>query len=202
MTKVVIFNAPPGAGKDEVVKWLKVNHDGVVHVEFKNKLISLTKEIYCISDDQWERMYTREEKETPQDALDGKTPREALIHVSEIVIKPNFGFDYFGKAAAKSIHEGKVNAFSDGGFLQELEPVVDRIGAENVYVVRVHRPGYNFNIDSRNYLKNEDLSTLIGIPGDNIVDIQNDYTLEAYFRRVEKQLIDWGVLNGKQNRSC
>ena len=60
---------------------------------------------YCISDAEWEELYTRENKEIPTPKLNGLSPRQAIIHMSEEVIKPNFGKDYIGKWIMRLMEE-------------------------------------------------------------------------------------------------
>ena len=64
MVKIIILNSPPNTGKDETAKFLKDNL-GMYHTEFKRKLFELTKSIYCIPDNVWDELYTRENKEKP-----------------------------------------------------------------------------------------------------------------------------------------
>src|SRR5690606_22164932 len=124
--KIIIFNSPPNAGKDEAVRYL-VREYGVFPFSFKNRLKQITLQIYGIDEAVWDSWYTREGKEIPRPELDGKSCREAFIHVSEVIIKPNFGKDYFGRVEARRIHsiaqgKGMVAACSDGGFNEEIEP--------------------------------------------------------------------------------
>lgn len=197
MKRVVIFNAPPSCGKDEVSKYLKKKY-GVHHKEFKDKLFKLTKLIYDVTDEQWDAMYTTELKEQPSDLLGGKSPREALIFVSETVIKPNFGKRYFGESAARNIEDG-TTVFSDGGFLEELIPIIE--SADDVFVIRIHRPGHTYAGDSRRYLTDEELTGSESEVYD-FTNIHNDGTLEEFFKAVEDHLKEWGVLeNGEQESS-
>jgi hypothetical protein len=167
MTKVIIFNGPPDSGKDIAAKESKshlIAHNvHAEHHEFKGQLFKLTKVIYCISDELWDSWYTREGKEIPRPELNGLSCRGALIHTSEKVIKPIFGDEYFGEFAAK--YDAPVVVFSDGGFVSELYPLIEKHGFDNIAVVRIYRDGCNFNIDSRDYLPD-------GIVG-TMYDIQN-----------------------------
>jgi hypothetical protein len=70
-----------------------------------------------------------------------------------MVVKKDKGSDFFGRAAAdlwycKYIH----HIISDGGFVEEVNAVVDKFGPENVYVVRLHREGFEFGTDTRQYI--------------------------------------------------
>lgn len=127
---------------------------------FKEKLFRLTCEMYSIPYDTFTgEMYTRENKEKPYQSLGWLSPREALIKVSEEIMKPAFGEDYFGKALAADISE-YVTLVPDSGFMDELVPVVESVGPKNVLVVKIHKNGCNFNNDSRSYLDEEKLKEM------------------------------------------
>lgn len=61
--------------------------------------------------------------------------REALIHVSEDVIKPIKGKDYYGLKLVEEIENSSERFYfvSDGGFFSEATMVADK--GYNVYVV-------------------------------------------------------------------
>lgn len=165
----IIFNGPPGSGKDYIVKSLiECNSNAVsFHREFKARLYTLTMGIYGVWYDDFFDIYNnREQKELPQDIFEGLSIRQAMIKVSEEVIKPVFGNDYFGIAAAKSMLPG-INAFSDGGFIEEMQPIYDYTDG-NMIIIRIHADGYNFNSDSRNYM-----TEFKDVP---IIDVNNDKT--------------------------
>ena len=183
-TKIVLINAPAGAGKDEAAKHIQTNSVKTKHMEFKECLFSLVKLVYNISDKDWDTMYTRENKELPHDVLNGLSPRQALIHMSEDVIKPSFGKNFFGDWIRKQINQyegyGFVRfIFSDSGFPEEAQALVDAFGAENVTVIRVFRDGCSYEGDSRSYLEPEMLSS-----GVSWIDVDNDSSLEDYLSRM------------------
>lgn len=174
-TTAILFNGPPGSGKDYAVKTLmqRLTEAGfyAVHNQFKDKLIELTCAVYSFPRDEWDRIYDgyddieqgRRNKEVPIERLDGKSMREALIHVSERVIKPAMGKDYFGRSAAANLTQGAVNLFSDSGFLEETTPVA--AATDDLLVIRIHADGIDYKGDSRGYLS---------WPG--AIDINNDFT--------------------------
>ena len=112
--------------------------------------------------------------------------REALIHVSENVIKPFFGQDAFGQMAANDLPEEGVVFFSDSGFAEELRPIIEKVGEENILVVRVHREGCTFEGDSRDYLQPEMFDNQL-----KFVDLENNSTLEDFFVKVEDTVGRW-----------
>lgn len=151
MTRIVLLNGPPNSGKDVIASHIVETMDGK-HVEFKESLFKLVKMLYGISDERFEELYSRELKEVPMAELGGISIRDAMIHVSEDVVKPNFGNDYFGRALSSSIRQGAVNVISDGGFEEEVVPLTMKYGKDNILVIKLYRDGCTFDGDSRDYL--------------------------------------------------
>lgn len=184
MTKIIIANAPADAGKDEAIAYLKFTY-GVHPFSFKTELKSLTLKLYCISEALWDSWYTRLGKELPREELGGLSCRQALIRVSEEIVKPNFGKDYFGRAEAvklKAISEqgSIVAACSDGGFNEEINPMIATFGAENIYVLKIHRPYRSFKGDSRNWIDHPE------IPSYNYYNVQNDKDLSSFWDELDR----------------
>lgn len=148
--KLVILNAPKGCGKDVAAEHL-VKMYNFHHVEFKAPVEKLVKSFYSLTDKEHEFLYRRENKEVPQSVLMNKSIRDCYIHVSENVIKPQFGRDIFGVLLADSLQSG-VSVCSDGGFEEEVEAVAKEIGKDNILVVQIHSEGKSFEGDSRDYL--------------------------------------------------
>ena len=112
--------------------------------------------------------------------------REAMIYISEVIMKPRMGSGYFGVARAKAIQEGEIAVDSSTGFVEELPPLIERLGQENILLIRVHREGATFEGDSRNYIPDGVIS--------NTVDVNSVYgELTEYLEEVEK--IVEGFLN-------
>ena len=147
--QVVIFNAPPNAGKDFICNYLMENYF-CNKAEFKGKLRELVKTIYGLTGEQVEWLELRENKELPQEVLGGLSYREAMIDVSERLIKPHYGKDYFAKALLNELVEFTINVVSDGGFIEEVEYLADNCC--DVYVIRIHSSECDFEGDSRAYL--------------------------------------------------
>jgi hypothetical protein len=105
------------------------------------------------------------------------SPRQALIHVSENVIKPQFGKDFFGLAAAdKCVKEDcDFAVFSDAGFISEIAPLASIY--QTLIIVRLYRDGFTFEGDSRSYLEGinnaYDIILQEGRPGDALETIKN-----------------------------
>jgi hypothetical protein len=148
----IIFNGPPGSGKDEACHFLKSNY-GYKHLQFKDQLFIETAEYYGVSLEWFLEGYNnRELKEASRSELNGLSKRQALIHVSENVIKPKHGSDYFGVKTAEKINGVSSYCFSDGGFLDEVQPLINIVGRNNICIVQLYRTGCTFSSDSRTYI--------------------------------------------------
>lgn len=121
------------------------------------------------------------------------SPREAMIYISEVVIKPRKGDDYFGVARCSKICEGDIildasassfpNKSTGELTWDEGTPLKSLIGSENILLIRVHREGYTFEGDSRNYI--EDTVDLKG------VDIYNDSTEKVFLDKNYQIIKQW-----------
>jgi hypothetical protein len=148
----VIFNGPPGSGKDEACHFLETIY-GYKHLRMKDQLFIDTARHFGVSLEWFMTDYdVQSEKERPLPELFGLSKREAMIHVSEKVMKPRHGNDYYGRITAEKIDMVSSYCFSDGGFVDEVLPVINTLGHENVCIAQIYRTGCSFSSDSRNYL--------------------------------------------------
>ena len=155
---VIVLNGPPGVGKDTIARAMTEMLGAPVKLEFKTQLFT---ELALWSGVPVHELIARNSdrslKEVPWDKLKGLSVRQALIHVSEDIIKPRYGAGYFGTAAAaraeQVIEAGGVPVFSDGGFNVEIQALASAVGPDvPVLVVRMHRDGCSFDGDSRSYI--------------------------------------------------
>lgn len=209
MTKMLFLNGPIGCGKSELVKYLKQRGPWVDR-RCKDKLFTLTQQLFCVSEERfWEVYDNRELKESPLPdfklelteynrlcKITGKpkivryglpkfieiSVREAMIYVSECVVKPAFGDDYFGIARAESLQDGEWAVEDSCGFILELEPTLEKLGQENCLLIRIHGRG-TFAGDSRNYIPDEVV--------DNTVDVVNSGTEQEFHEECYKQILHW-----------
>lgn len=185
--KVVILNAPPNSGKDYFVEQLKergIHEIGGLewhHQEMKSAPVEMVKLFYNLTDYGVEFLSSRENKEIPSSTLGLKSWREAVIHVSEDVVKPVLGKDVFGMVAAKKLKYG-INIFTDGGFEEEITPIVDEVGEDNIIIIKIEREGSSFEGDSRNWLDIEGVSgvTVKNYDDDSFVD-DILFAIDMYF---------------------
>lgn len=166
MATVVILNGPAGCGKDTLgnllvaylCKWYR--SPVAKQFEMKDSMFKLALAASGLTEHEWAQVYKRSEKERPQDVLGGLSARQFMIRISEEWVKPTFGSAHFGNLAnAAVINSGKQFAiFTDGGFIEEAAA----LAGHNVIVCRLHRDGFTFDGDSRDYL-NSDILASMGI---------------------------------------
>jgi hypothetical protein len=149
---IIIFNGPPRTGKDESCLYLKDNKN-FKHIEFKDALFEETYSYFNVTKEWFMDGYSdRSVKERKETILGDRSRRDALIHVSEDVIKPKYGKDYFGVKVSEKLETSVDYCFSDGGFREEIFPIINKVGANNICLVQLTREGCDFSNDSRRYL--------------------------------------------------
>jgi len=189
--KIILLNGPPRCGKDTLAELYTKRYNSAWG-SFKERLIEITLAIYGVESHIWFGWY-EEDKEKPRRELDFQSCREALIFVSEEVIKPKFGESFFGKAAAGTCRvaeycEYDYIIFSDSGFPEEALPLCNLVGPENVMVVRMGREGTDFSNDSRRYLRTDDLPE-----GVHFVHLDNNGHIEGTLGYLAMEIEEvWG----------
>lgn len=152
---IIVFNGPPFSGKDEACTYFKKL--GYVHLSFKEELFKETIGFFQVSKKWFMEGYNdRKIKDLPVDQLQINgiklSRRNAMIYVSENLIKPKFGKEYFGLKLSEQIQNNLNYCISDGGFEEELTPIINKIGVDNIIIVQLARDGCDFSSDSRKYL--------------------------------------------------
>ena len=117
--------------------------------------------------------------------------REALIHVSEEVVKPEYGEDYYGQKIVYKIQNSpdRYVFLSDGGFKAELTPLLDK--GYNVHIVKLERSGATFERDSRTLLNEDDFKAYSNI---KFTTISNNGSLDDLYDNIREFAFDL-VLN-------
>lgn len=122
--------------------------------------------------------------------------RQALIHVSENIVKPQKGKDYYGKKLAEKIENSSERFYfvSDSGFPNEATMVADK--GYNVYIVHLERSGATFEGDSRKLLTKDDFKEYSNI---KFTTIDNNGSLDDLYNAIVDLSYDI-VLDGVKER--
>lgn len=186
MRKIILLNGPPRSGKDTVgrmlVRMLAHNGEALAFAyKFATELKDMTHRLFATHTADPEAFESV--KDRPSDKFMGLSPRKAYIAVSERLMKPMLGDEIFGRLLADRLQTdwGFTQRpiyfpITDSGFESEARVLVDRFGAGNVLLVRIHRPGTSFDGDSRSY---------INVPGVHAIELHNGGTLADLERAVQ-----------------
>lgn len=173
--KVIFFNGPPRAGKDTGTGLLTRLTQATI-ISFAEPLKLQTAALLGVSLKELEAI-----KDLPHPALNGGTPRQYMINLSEKMIKPCYGDEFFGHVAVNKLNKtqnilSNLIGFSDSGFASEAKPVVTRFGIDNCVKIEIERDGCDFTNDSRSYWT---------MPGLRIARIKNNQTMDEFRRKIE-----------------
>jgi hypothetical protein len=165
--KIVFLNGPPGCGKDTAAEAL-----------FKQmpcqllKFAAPIKRMVCGALGETLE-WLEKNKDRPDPRLNGETPRQFLIALSEDLIKPRYGDRFFGNCMVGELDKrdasGGIVLITDSGFMSEAIPVVTGYGITNCLKVEIYREGTDFMKDSRSYWQ---------MPGLRTVKLFNDGTID------------------------
>lgn len=157
--KIIFLNGPPGCGKDTAA-------DNIGMKVHRLKFAAPIKRMVagCLNESlDW----IEKHKDLPDERLNGETARKFLIRLSEELIKPAYGDEFFGRCLVEELiktEEGGSNEFAlitDSGFKSEVIPVVSHYGLKNCIKVEIHRPYKDFTNDSRSYWTMSGLRTIV-----------------------------------------
>lgn len=180
--KVLIFNGPPGSGKDFAANLFK-DGDDVIIQKFAEYLKEAAMRLFMTDAIGWRFYENFKEKNLPE-FLD-KTPREIYIQLSEGFYKPLFGKVFFGKVLGRQIvgyfkHSlYKVAIVSDGGFKEEILGLLDYIDPDEILIIQLKRKNCSFKDDSRKYVRYPGVKTLV---------IENDGSPQGFEEEIGKAL--------------
>ena len=107
--------------------------------------------------------------------------REALIHVSESVVKPVKGKDYYGKKLVEKIEDSSERFYfvSDSGYFEEASSVADK--GYRVIIAQLMRSGATFEGDSRSLLNKDDFKEYSNI---KFCQIDNNSSLDDLYNSI------------------
>jgi len=156
--KIILLNGPPGCGKDTAARFL-FESGYARKAKFAEPIKRAAKELFNIDELKFrelEKEGNQAIKDIPLRETMGLTWREALIWVAETT-KLKFGNDIFGRVLAHKLSHtvtgSPATVVSDCGFIDEVKPMIDVFGQDNVVVWKIFRDGCEFTNDSRSYIE-------------------------------------------------
>lgn len=182
--KIILFNGPPRSGKDtaaeHVFHYLQAKKITSFKYSFAQRLKESSHSLLglYVAYDAFEHC-----KDTPQSRFMGLSPRQFYIKYSEQCIKPAFGKDFFGKCFVNFLENNILDTsdltviVSDCGFEEEVYPIVDAYGKDNVVVIQLERCGHDYSNDSRSY---------ISYPGSKCFRVSNNESIEKFYEKIER----------------
>ena len=168
---VIMFNGPPRSGKDSACEIIMEHFPEVHYAYFKEVLYKECAKILGLDFNFWASVCQNGDlKDKPMLTMVAgengavMTPRDILIYLAEKVLKPKYGQDFIARGTADTIieliqlqreqsNEAAVIVVPDLGFDYEIDTVRKKIPDAHVISVAVYRPGFTFEGDSRNYVK-------------------------------------------------
>lgn len=214
----ILFNGPPGVGKDTAVSILEDLCDhfdddpdnpfnttvwNMLHLKFAHPL---KEAVHCLFGMAGRNAGHFEEcKNYPMPEFFGMTPRECYIAMSERFAKEEYGPAFFGKVMVKELEElnllGSPNTFvliSDCGFHDEVAEVVKAGVKDHFLLVRLSRDGSTYANDSRSSFSLTEVQQA-GLFGDDEswrdrvteVDIENNGTVDELQTKLKEVIASW-----------
>lgn len=184
--RIILLNGPINSGKDVLGEHLAKKLPNATTMMFKETLYDWASAMAALPQEVFVPLASeRDTKEVPCSLLPKNlatgrhySPREWLIYVSEKIIKPRLGNDFFGQQSRSRMSANFYNydtvIFTDCGFVDEVL-CLTCFYEEQALLLQIYRPGCEFGPkDSRGYVNVDKVKT---------VKIQNDSTLEAFLTK-------------------
>lgn len=194
MTKLILFNGPPSAGKDTafLALWNEKELRRAHFLAFNRMSMPIKRAFASMMNANIDAFGNVEHFEKTKNEI---IPilrcsyRQWQIDFSEKFMKPLYGDNIFSRlcvariqryeAAYAHIHDRFVILIPDCGFPVELETLSNAFGRENIFLWKIIRPSFTFAGDSRMYL-----------PEPNAT-IYNDGTIEHFESTIIQETSQW-----------
>ena len=179
--RVIFLNGPKQSGKDTIGEILAERCKHIHLLKFAQPLIGGMQAVFGVS------CADGKDKEEPTPDLMGFSRRQIAIDLSENWFKEKFGQEVFGEIALNKlqrIHPSKTIVFTDSGFLCEAQPILRLFMPKTTDIVKLSRPGHDFEGDSRSYWADDRTIRR---------RIFNDGTIDDLELQVESLLETWSL---------
>lgn len=188
--KILLINGPPRSGKDLLARMLEATlmedttmpicHFERFSMPLKRAfagMMGIGVDSFGVVKGDWEDI-----KDEPHELLNNRSYRQWQIDFSEVLMKPLYGEDVFGRLFCARIAQYEsdwdqkyfmepIIVVPDSGFQIELKSLNKYLPEADWKLIRLHRNGTDFSGDSRSYLQDLGDSKL-----DHAIDVDNNGT--------------------------
>lgn len=179
--RVILFNGPPGVGKDTLALYAQSLDSRSRHVKFVSTMKMAVAHLFNYPIELMETA-----KDDQEHAKFGKTIREHQIAIG-LAVRDIYGEEIFGRMLADRILRMPMQTpyvvVSDAGFTGELTALTEAIGPERLTLFRLYQEGKTFAGDSRSYLRGEKFDI-------KSFDVQNPFGKREEAKFMVKAYID------------
>ncbi len=170
MTKIILFNGPPGSGKDFATQVIMREFaiDEPVHMKLSKPLKDLIMDHFNLTPLDLEEIKDQKTNEM------ASTLRDYQIAIFESIAKI-LGRQWLSISLinrAKKF-DNSIIIISDVGRQEELHPIIKNFGAKNVLLIQLHRQGKTFNQDIRQYVDDPRVYSVL-IKNDGTKDFETE----------------------------
>ena len=181
---IFLLNGPPRSGKDTAGRFIMSMLQDAYYYKMSRPLKRAVQAIYGFNDQVFRLLEDNKDEKT--DFLYGITYRQAQIAVfAGLELKHNS--QILSHIAIDNITHGVVHnhtVITDCGMTPEAQHLVDYFGKKKVCLIKLERPGCDFEHDIREYV---DIDCTLQ------TTINNEHTLDIFEAQVRKVLRQWDI---------
>lgn len=185
--KIILLNGAPSSGKDTAAKFLLETQEidnPVILDKMSMPIKAAFAGMMSVDIDEFFNVDGYEhDKESPIPLLGNRSYRNWQQDFSEKFMKPLYGEEVFSRLFLlrleayldmypPSDYGEPIIVVSDCGFQIEMDTIAGEFPTEDVLLMRLHRPGYSFEGDTREFVK--------PLGKTSLVEIHNTGTIPAF----------------------
>lgn len=177
--KIILLNAPPQAGKDQAAIAITTALNNLIqagmrypyqvtHHKVTDPLKRAAMALYGVPDSEAADIELNKDEPLPH--FDGKTMRQVINSLSHSYVKPHLDREFLIKRFIKKLNAAEslcqaatghelLCICSDFGHPDDLQPLIESYGKENLLLMHIVRPEHNFAADTRQYITCEGVRT-------------------------------------------
>lgn len=188
---IILLNGPPGSGKDTAAEFitLMVGNSKVHHDKFSRPLKTGLRTIFDFSNSEMKALEAYKEDSNGPEY--GDLSWRGMQIEFFLGLEKTYGPSILGRLfVRRNRNNAKLHTVvSDAGRKMEVVPILDANAYGNVGIIKLSRPGCNFDNDIR-----EDLDAM-GVK--HFEAIHNEFDLELFRAQVRRVLVKWELIDAE-----